>query len=177
MGDTYRDLEEFIALTSAGRGTFEAAHPYPFLVRWPVVLPKTPSPWDDEFSFHTHPRGIEHILDEDQDRPSHAIIVQAVRKRPNGAFPLRIGIGRTRNSDVMLRFASVSKLHAQIHIDVTPWQVVDLDSANGRSVNDVRLKPRQLHPLVVGDMLRIGTVDLALVTAGTLYDRLRALRP
>ena len=177
MGDTYRDLEEYIALTSAGRAAFEAAHPYPFLTRLPQTLPSTPNPWDDEFSFNTHVPGVETPVDEDEDRPSHAVIVQAVRKRPDGAFPMRIGIGRTRNSDVMLRFASVSKLHAQIHIDTTPWQLVDLDSANGTYVNGVCLRPRQLHPIAIGDTLRIGTVDVTLVSAGTLYDRLRELRP
>lgn len=176
MADTFRDLESYVARAQQSRAQFVADNPWPFLVRLPDVLPER-DPWSDDFSFTTHVPGIEDMDDDDDMKSENAVVIQAVKKRPGGPFPLRVGVGRTRNSDVSLRFGTVSKLHAQFFLDEPPWTLVDLDSANGTFVNDERLAPKRPRIVPIGARVRFGSVETELLDAGTLYDRLRALRP
>jgi hypothetical protein len=176
MSESLRDLQEYITRLSGDRQKFVDDNPWPFLVRLPATLPEEVNPWEDDFAYNTQVPGIDLDDEEEDERPSHAVVLQPVRKRPGGPFPMRIGVGRTRNCDVVLRFASVSKLHAQFHVETTPWQLVDLDSANGTFVNDERLAPRQPRAIAIDDRLRFGAVEAQLMSAGALFDTLRAMR-
>jgi pSer/pThr/pTyr-binding forkhead associated (FHA) protein len=101
------------------------------------------------------------------------VLVAPVRKRDGAPFPDRIGVGRARNCDIVFRFPSVSKLHAQLVAEGSRWFVIDLDSANGTLVNGVGIVPRRRHEVHLGDHLRFGAIDVELLDAGEVYDRLR----
>jgi len=174
MADTYRDLEQYVALATSGRNGFIAQNPHPFLVRLPESRPVAIDPWKDDFSYATKIPGLVVEDDDDEDRSASAVVIVPVKKRPGGPFPLRIGLGRARNCDLCLRFESVSKLHAQFYIDTQPWSLIDLESANGTYLHGARLAPRQLTPVELGAQLQFGTIAVELLDAGTLFDRLAA---
>src|SRR5690606_12324015 len=134
MADTNRDLTNYLARAARlARDKFAGEHPHPFLVRIADSAAVDADPWADDFSFATHVAGLND--DEEDDRPEHATIIAPVTKREGGPFPDLIGIGRARNCDVVLRFASVSKLHAQLRRDGAAWSLIDLDSVNGTALD------------------------------------------
>ena len=64
-------------------------------------------------------------------------------------------IGRDPASDVRLRDASISRLHAEIRREGEDWVIVDLNSANGIRVEEQPVSRAVLEP---GQTLRLGSV-------------------
>ncbi|MFZ4645812.1 MAG: FHA domain-containing protein [Gemmataceae bacterium] len=56
----------------------------------------------------------------------------------------------------------VSRQHAVIHV-ADQVSIEDLNSSNGTYVNRERIFPGQKHPIVIGDMIQIGGVQLKLM--------------
>jgi hypothetical protein len=54
----------------------------------------------------------------------------------------------------------VSRRHALIWCDDSNFFVKDLDSTNGTYLNGRRLRPREQHLLVSGDVLRLGALEV-----------------
>ena len=108
--------------------------------------------------------------------------VQRVRKKEGNDWVQWISVGRARNNDVVLRYSSVSKLHARVNIEglsgATKQQfwLVDLDSANGTAVNGTSLKPSEPCRLNPGDKVRFGEVECRFMDSNQLYDALRGVR-
>ena len=69
----------------------------------------------------------------------------------------RVLIGRSRECDVQLQDANVSRRHAEIRQEGATFWVVDLDSTNGIEVNGRRLKRAKLED---GDKLVMGSTEL-----------------
>jgi hypothetical protein len=159
-------FHDYQSRAAAGRERFIAVHRNLFLVRVGAVVPESESAFD-QFAFDT-------VVDED-DVPDDegGWIIAPVRKREGGAFPDRIGVGRARNCDVVLRFPSISKLHAQI-LDREPRMILDLDSANGTKVEGVALVPRRPVPLPLGARIELGGIAVSLIDADRLYALLTA---
>lgn len=67
-------------------------------------------------------------------------------------------IGRSRECDVVLTDANVSRRHAELRPRGDAWVIADLGSTNGVSVNGVRVERAQrLRP---GDRIALGTTEL-----------------
>jgi Protein of unknown function (DUF3662)/FHA domain len=66
-------------------------------------------------------------------------------------------IGRSRDSDVVLDDANVSRHHAEIRPSGASWIIVDLGSTNGVKVNGRRLEPTRAQSLAAGDVIEMGT--------------------
>jgi Protein of unknown function (DUF3662)/FHA domain len=83
------------------------------------------------------------------------------RLRVNGrVHPVATGgavLGRSRDCDVVLDDANVSRHHAEIRPSGGSWTVRDLGSTNGIKVNGRRLDPQRAQSLKRGDELEIGT--------------------
>jgi hypothetical protein len=83
------------------------------------------------------------------------------RLRVNGrVHPVATGgavLGRSRDCDVVLDDANVSRHHAEIRPSGGSWTVRDLGSTNGIRVNGRRLDPQRAQSLKRGDELEIGT--------------------
>lgn len=75
-------------------------------------------------------------------------------------------IGRRRGDDIELPFADVSEPHARLTRGERGWLLTDLGSANGTYVNGRRLTPFAAQALVVGDVLRLASVELVVEGEG-----------
>jgi hypothetical protein len=67
-------------------------------------------------------------------------------------------VGRSRDCDVVLDDAGVSRHHAELRPGPDGWTVADLGSTNGVRVNGVQVRGVQL--LRSGDLLELGTTEI-----------------
>ncbi len=168
-----RPLDEYQQKAAVGRERFIAQHPHLFIVR--VGPPASAADdWSDPVSFSTRLADMPEDDDDDDELATHEIgwIIAPVLKRPGGPFPERIGVGRARNCDVVLRFSTISKLHAQFLVG-PPLQLVDLGSANGTKAAGKALQPRAPVNIAVGGLLEFGGIEVKLVDAAGLYALLK----
>lgn len=106
-------------------------------------------------------------------------LVFPVRKMRENAFPRGITVGRTRNNDVILEDASVSRFHAWFGQAESngAWQVTDAGSRNGTSVDSARLVPRKPWDLTDGAKLEVGRIHLTFLLPDGLFSLLRGPGP
>ena len=91
-------------------------------------------------------------------------------KAPENPYPDRISIGRAPNCDIVLRFASVSKLHGHFRrLDRERAELVDLGSQNGTSVNGRRLTPNDPQRVLCGDIILFGGITAQIIDADRLF--------
>jgi pSer/pThr/pTyr-binding forkhead associated (FHA) protein len=69
----------------------------------------------------------------------------------------RVVIGRSRDCDVQLNDANVSRRHAELRQEGASYWIVDLGSTNGMEVNGRRVKRAKLRD---GDTITIGSTDV-----------------
>jgi pSer/pThr/pTyr-binding forkhead associated (FHA) protein len=69
----------------------------------------------------------------------------------------RTTIGRSRQCDVVIDDANVSREHAEVRRTIDGWTVVDLGSTNGIKVNGRRVREAVLSP---GDKISLGLIEL-----------------
>jgi pSer/pThr/pTyr-binding forkhead associated (FHA) protein len=70
-------------------------------------------------------------------------------------------LGRSRECDIQIEDANVSRRHAELRQEGTAYWIVDLDSTNGIEVNGRRVKRAKLEP---GDSFTIGETDVTFST-------------
>jgi hypothetical protein len=100
-----------------------------------------------------------------------------VAKRPGAnAFSFLITLGRTRNNDLVVDEACVSKFHASFKKDPAGrWTVTDM-SSNGIKLDGVRIPREQTTPLASGAVLLLAEeVELVFLLAPEAFDYLRRL--
>jgi hypothetical protein len=98
----------------------------------------------------------------------------AIAKGRGNPYPERISVGRARNCDIVLRDASISKLHAHFRArQGGGYEVVDLKSQNGTSVNGSPLAPYKGAQLRIGDAIVFGSVPAKVVDAELLFSLLQ----
>ena len=66
-------------------------------------------------------------------------------------------LGRSREADIVLDDANVSRKHAEVRPSGGSWTVRDLGSTNGVKVNGRRLEPTRPQSLKRGDVIELGT--------------------
>jgi hypothetical protein len=69
----------------------------------------------------------------------------------------RVVIGRSKECDIQVADANVSRRHAEVREEGAAHWVVDLGSTNGTEVNGRRLKRAKLRP---GDTITVGATEL-----------------
>lgn len=81
-----------------------------------------------------------------------------VRKRQGGVFTRLIGLGRTRNNDIVLPFDDISKYHAYFTISPSDGgiSVADAGSKNGTFLSGTRLEPKTPETIESGETLGFG---------------------
>jgi hypothetical protein len=69
----------------------------------------------------------------------------------------RVVIGRSRDCDIQLSDANVSRRHAELRQEGASYWIVDLGSTNGMEVNGKRVKRAKLR---AGDTITLGSTEL-----------------
>jgi Protein of unknown function (DUF3662)/FHA domain len=69
----------------------------------------------------------------------------------------RLVMGRSRDCDIQLSDANVSRRHAELRQEGASYWIVDLASTNGIEVNGKRVKRAKLHD---GDKVTLGSTDV-----------------
>jgi predicted component of type VI protein secretion system len=89
-------------------------------------------------------------------RPARALLAVDGRRLP---LPARgATIGRSRDCDVVLEDAGISRRHAEIRPGTEGWTVADLGSTNGVRLNGRAL--RGAEPLQAGDRVELGSTEI-----------------
>jgi pSer/pThr/pTyr-binding forkhead associated (FHA) protein len=99
-------------------------------------------------------------VDEGSGRRPQRAIVLAEGKR-FAVAPTGASIGRSRECDIVLGDANVSRRHAEVRPARTSeatWTIADAGSTNGVRVNGRNAEGA--HPLRHGDRIELGTADL-----------------
>ncbi len=71
-------------------------------------------------------------------------------------------IGRKSDNDLVLDYPNVSRHHARVEFDGTNYRIIDLRSANGTYLANVKLLPDKPAVWAPGQLLRIGSNQLML---------------
>jgi FHA domain len=159
--DTLAELAQ-----STTRDEFVAQQPHSFLVL------EQPLYEQEQVGFSTQVVDPVSFKRSTTRRPQNIEVV-AVVKAPGNPYPDRVSVGRARNCDLVMRDASVSKLHAHFRLGGPKLELVDIDSQNGTRVNGRALAPHQPSQVANGDTILFGSVAAKLVDAAALYDLLR----
>lgn len=102
-------------------------------------------------------------------------VVFGIEKNEDNPWPDRISFGRARSCDIVVRHASVSKLHGHFVIQDEGFALSDAKSTNGCKVNDQTVQPRERAPLSCGDVLCLGLINATFYTPAGLHRFLRTL--
>lgn len=96
--------------------------------------------------------------------PARAWLVFTQDGRKAAIRDTRVNLGRSSSNEIVIADESVSRLHAQLHVNRDGgFSVTDMDSLNGTKVGGEPVKgTRQLRP---GDVIQFGTVETKLVHA------------
>jgi hypothetical protein len=87
-------------------------------------------------------------------RPREVLLSFAEKKRNS--------VGRTKENDLDIDDASVSKSHASLAVDADGNLIVaDTGSTNGTFVNDVRVQYGKTLPIGMGDKVKFGVVEVS----------------
>jgi len=99
----------------------------------------------------------------------HFLIIPVVR---SGTTPFAdmVSVGRVEGNDIVIRHATVSKIHAFFsEVEPGSWTLTDKGSTNGTWVGGVRLQPDVPHKLGANEMVAFGQCHVALKGAAALW--------
>ena len=97
-----------------------------------------------------------------------ARVVMLTPPAPGAEFAMRDGmrIGRAEDLDVWVNHRSISREHAEVHVEGDEIRISDLGSANGMRVNGEETKEAVLSS---GDVVELGQVRFRFVAEGEHY--------
>jgi pSer/pThr/pTyr-binding forkhead associated (FHA) protein len=134
------------------------------------LLITIPARNDDHLAFNTRAASHKRLMQAAEQARSRAVVLLAKSER--SPYSTYISLGRARNCDVVLRDASVSKLHALFFVRAAKWHVVDRGSANGTAVNGATLmrdEPTRIGP---GDRMTFGLLQCLFADGEILFREL-----
>jgi hypothetical protein len=144
--ETYAIRDLLAELKNLGEKSFRRHFNHPFLLV--DFCPPPEYEWVDPKTMESGQTEV----DEDIE-PGDVFRAIAVRKTDRNAYESRVTMGRTRNNDIVVRDAKISKLHAMFIEDKSGYRLTDMGSANGTVVNGERLKKKQSVKLKSGDKI------------------------
>lgn len=145
-------------------GGFVMAYRHLFLLKHPKSQQVVPASWSRDLDGATRP--LELRFDPAADRMQLA----AIKKKERNGNPGEFSIGRASTCDVVLRFAFISKLHAQLTVDAHgKLSLLAHSSTSSTSRNGRPLQGGHAEEVQIGDMLSFGHLDLELCDAERLH--------
>jgi len=98
-------------------------------------------------------------------------LILPLRKGEGRPFPERISVGRATNCDVVIRDASVSKLHGHFR-DVSQELAffTDAKSSNGTRLDGTLIQAGAATEIRMNTLLTFGRVQLVFMSPGDVYD-------
>jgi hypothetical protein len=141
---------------------------------------------------HTLPEFLKrhagfYLVKTDDPEGLRALFKTEVREFSHRGAPLRVGcevvhlcpsantddlrVGRGPGCDVVLRDASVSKLHARLRLSEAHVEVVDQHSKNGTRINGIPVRPEEAVAIASETILHFGNVAAVLLDAESLYEQ------
>jgi len=166
-----RHLDEYVAeLRGLGADAFRQRYPHPFVVRdtgeAAAELQEASSDDDTDVSAPDPRRHATAPVAGDIAAVGRELEAFPIAKRPGGAFPERIGVGRARNTDVCLPHGRISKYHAYFSSGAGgAWSLTDARSTNGTWVDGEPLEPHETRSVDDGSRVRFGPFHFIFVTA------------
>lgn len=152
---TYRVAKEYrLDLNRLGRSRFLSSFPNPVLL--------TANPHQGAGSgYYTRPKTGSLSLGSPYAQrigfmADETYLVIPIVKAEGRPFPERIGVGRTRATDIILLSNDVSKYHAYFTSEGDRWFITDANSSNGTFVNGERLAPMAPVRLEDGALIALG---------------------
>ena len=127
----------------------------------PAPVPPAPEPAPEgagETMIYSTSARVRGPLEEAQERrqvPRAMVVVGARRLLlpPAGGV-----VGRSRDCDIVLEDAGISRRHAEIRPAADGWTIADLGSTNGVVLNGRAVRSR--HPLRPGDRIELGSTQI-----------------
>ncbi len=101
------------------------------------------------------------------------VVVAAIQKRGESPFQDRISVGRARNSDVVIRHSSVSKLHAHFRKAPDGLTLTDVGSHNGTKIEGTALVPHRPEAVRPGMTIVVGAIQARVIDSKRAFDLLR----
>jgi len=117
--------------------------------------PAAPSQGDFGHTMVYSPDRAARKLDPQPGAPSRAVLAGAGRRTVLSGD--RMVLGRSRDCDITVDDANVSREHAELRTAGGAWRIVDLGSTNGVKVNRRRIDQAELKH---GDRITLGVTDL-----------------
>ena len=117
--------------------------------------PAAPSQGDFGHTMVYSPDRAARKLDPQPGAPSRAVLAGAGRRTVLSSD--RMVLGRSRDCDITVDDANVSREHAELRTAGGAWRIVDLGSTNGVKVNRRRIDQAELKH---GDRITLGVTDL-----------------
>jgi pSer/pThr/pTyr-binding forkhead associated (FHA) protein len=101
---------------------------------------------------------------EAEDAPRLVVVSAELKGQEFACIRTEMRIGRTDDNDIVIDHRSLSRTHAKIvREDNGEWRIMDMQSANGMTVNGESYAQASLSP---GDVIELGHVKMRFVAAG-----------
>ena len=120
--------------------------------------PPAPGTGSGETMIYSTSARVRGPLEEAQARRQIPSAMLAVGARRLLLAPAGGTVGRSRDCDIVLDDAGISRRHAEIRPGPEGWTIADLGSTNGVLLNGKRLRDTQ--PLRPGDQLELGSTHI-----------------
>jgi hypothetical protein len=166
---TYRTIKEYqLDYLTHGRQRFLVLNPTPvLLLPNPAAAPKPQNPGSS--GFMTRAVGGPTSPAVPSRKPplvvNDTFLVIPVIKGEGHPFPERIGVGRTKGTDIMLGDREVSKYHGYFSVDKERWYFTDAGSSNGTFIKGERLTQMVATPVNDDTEIGLGTLRCVFRTA------------
>lgn len=166
----YKPVKEYLLeFSSLGRQRFLVLNPSPVLLMLnPASEPKPQNPGSS--GFHTRAAVASTAPSKTPPKqqplvPNERFLVIPIVKGEGHPFPERVGVGRTKGTDITLGDRDVSKYHGYFSSQNERWFFTDGGSSNGTFIKGERVPPMVASPLEDEVEMGFGTVRCLFRTA------------
>lgn len=114
--------------------------------------------------------GFKTELAASSEESQGTLVVLPLVKSPNSPYADRISIGRAGNCDVVIRHASISKLHAHVRIrEDGALLLVDVSTRNPTLLGGRKIDPASPPVIESGVEVRFGDVSATVLDPPSLH--------